>query len=128
MNKKRRESEKGLTTLGTLLTIMFVAAIYLAYIYTPVLIKYYKVKEVLNRTVISSLQNNNHQLLQARCEEQLSTIGVDFKKGACNLEKDEKIRKTTASLTYNHRVNYPPTVFENNHEIQIKVSQNFLGK
>jgi len=122
MKKLGKDTEKGVTTLGVILFLIFAGFIYLGYIYTPVLIKYYEVKSILSKTAHTTMTPDDEKRLEEACEIQLSTLGIEFDKGSCNLQIDRKEKKVTVTFTYNHKVNYAPTVYENKHKIDIEVS------
>ena len=119
---KRKAQENGLTVIGTLVYVTIIGACYLSYLFVPVLIDYYEIKEVLLKTANSSYTVRDEQKLIRDCAEWVRRKEIVTSE-ICRIERRDGGKIVAVSMVYRPMVNFWPTKEIRKYEFDITATQ-----
>ncbi|MFA6032700.1 MAG: hypothetical protein WC889_07380 [Myxococcota bacterium] len=124
----KRSGQDGLTFVAVIVYLAILSGGYLAYLYLPVLIDYYKVQEVLAQTANKAYTIHENEPLIHDCDDQIARSGIVAEKAACKFIRNTQANTATASYTFRVQVKFIPSDYVRLYEREISVSQDLSYK
>ncbi len=119
-------NQKGLLIIKILIYLVIISVFYLSYLYVPVAIRYYDIKEAVSGAANQALTDKRDELIRNRFSERLKKEhGLNIPPTALVIIREPSRSKVSARLIYQEQIKYIP--FDYVHIINITAEHTAMG-
>lgn len=119
-------NQKGLSMIKLLFYFVFILVFYFGYLYVPVAIRYYDIKEAVSGAANQALTEKRDELIKNNFSQRLKKkLGVNIPPTALIIVREPSRSRVSAKMRYQEQVKYVP--FDYTHIIDISVEHTAMG-
>ncbi|GEM_PF-2160068 len=125
-NQKMVLNQKGLSVIKLVIYLLVISIFYFAYLYVPVLIRYYDIKEAVSGAANQALTDKRDDLIKQNFSNKLKKEhGLNIPPVALVIVREPSRSKVSAKMSYQEQVKYVP--FDYVHIIDITAEHTAMG-
>jgi len=119
-------NQKGFSVIKLTIYILILLAFYFAYLYVPVAIRYYDIKEAVSGAANRALTDKRDDLIRNEFSTRLKREhGLEIPPTALSIMREPSRSKVSAKLVYQEQIKYIP--FDYIHTIDITAEHTAMG-
>ena len=120
--KGTRRGEEGLTVVAVLVYLIIAAAAYLAFLYAPIGLRYYEIREAVGHAANMGHTMPDESYLRLKCADFIKKgAGLTIRPEECEIRHDRKGTKVIGSYTYVETVRFIPSDHQETYKFDITV-------
>jgi len=124
--RKMLSNQRGFSLIKLSIYLLIILIFYFAYLYVPVAIRYYDIKEAVSGAANRALTDKRDDLIRNEFAEKLKKkIGVSVPPTALSIIREPSKSRVSAKMMYREQVKYIP--FDYVHTIDITVEHTAMG-
>ncbi len=119
-------NQSGLSVIKVLIYIIIFSVFYFGYLYVPVMIRYYDIKEAVSGAANQALTDKRDDLIRNNFSQRLKKkLGINVLPTSLVIIREPSRSKVSAKMQYQEQVKYVP--FDYTHIINITAEHTAMG-